>query len=57
MHELKYTSGEPLLFRIDVVNNFAAKEGMVKDNSIREHMFCQYRFVAVQRSFAEAMVP
>jgi hypothetical protein len=27
------------LFRIDVVNNFAAKEGMVKDNSIREQMF------------------
>jgi hypothetical protein len=24
---------------IDVVDNFAAKEGMVKDNSIREQMF------------------
>jgi hypothetical protein len=27
------------LFRIDVIDNFAAKEGMVKDNSIREQMF------------------
>jgi hypothetical protein len=27
------------LFRVDVVDNFAAKEGMVKDNSIREQMF------------------
>jgi hypothetical protein len=34
-----YRSGEPLLFRVDVVNNFAVKESMVKDNSIREQMF------------------
>jgi hypothetical protein len=34
-----YASGEPQLFRVDVVDNFAAKEGMVKDNSIREQMF------------------
>jgi hypothetical protein len=27
------------LFRIDDVDNFAAKRGMVKDNSIREQMF------------------
>jgi hypothetical protein len=34
-----YASGEPLLFRVDIVNIFAAKEDMVKDNSIREQMF------------------
>jgi hypothetical protein len=27
------------LFRVDVINIFAVKEGMVKDNSIREQMF------------------
>jgi hypothetical protein len=27
------------LFRVDAVNNFAAKEGMVKDSSVREQMF------------------
>ena len=27
------------MFRVDVVNNFAAKEGMAKENSIREQMF------------------